>query len=80
MAAPEEVAHAAAAFGRPLATASCLSGSTARMYTLDTTNATGYWGDNRSDARCITGFPDSHFHYLLELASFDAWHVAKHSK
>ncbi|KAL1507684.1 hypothetical protein AB1Y20_007298 [Prymnesium parvum] len=65
-----------APFGGP----SCRPGQTARMYNLDTTNATGHWGDNRSDARCITMVPRSNFHYLLELASFDPWHVGKHSK
>eukprot|EP00308_Calcidiscus_leptoporus_P025474 CAMPEP_0119357874 /NCGR_PEP_ID=MMETSP1334-20130426/6188_1 /TAXON_ID=127549 /ORGANISM="Calcidiscus leptoporus, Strain RCC1130" /LENGTH=315 /DNA_ID=CAMNT_0007372225 /DNA_START=45 /DNA_END=992 /DNA_ORIENTATION=+ len=67
----------APAFNAP----TCDSKRTARMWHVDTTNATGNWGSPTADVRCITGRADgrSPFHFVLELSSFSQQHVTKHA-
>jgi len=52
-----------------------------RMWIVDPTNATGNWGSEDADMRCITELEPlniTSYHYLLELASFELGHVLKH--
>ena len=50
----------------------------ASMWVVDVTNATGNWGSEDADARCITRVNNTGFHYVLELSSFHAGHLIKH--
>ena len=52
----------------------------ATMWHVDSSNATGNWGSDDADMRCITenGNRGKRYGYLLELTSFTAGHVLKH--
>ena len=60
-----------------------------RMYSVDLTNATGNWGSNDSDTRCLaanagpeTCIPrcEGASHWTSEIASLDRAHLAKHNR
>ena len=47
-----------------------------RMWSVDSTNATGHWGTNHSDTRCAaTTAP-----WISEIASLSRWHVLNQAK
>ena len=59
-----------------------------RMYSIDLTNATGNWGTNDSDARCLAANAGPEAcrprcrgasHWTSEIASLDRAHVEKHN-
>jgi len=60
-----------------------------QMYSIDLTNATGNWGSNDSDARCLAANAGSvaciprcedASHWTSEIASLDRAHLAKHNR
>ena len=60
-----------------------------QMYSVDLTNATGNWGSNDSDARCLAAnagpeacIPrcEGASHWTSEIASLDRAHVTKHNR
>jgi len=60
-----------------------------RMYSVDLTNATGNWGSNDSDARCLAAnagpeacIPrcEGASHWTSEIASLDRAHVERHNR
>ena len=60
-----------------------------QMYSVDLTNATGNWGTNDSDARCLAAnagpeacIPrcEGASHWTSEIASLDRAHLAKHNR
>ena len=48
------------------------------MWYVDVSNATGNWGRNRSDARCLAG--SGLFGWVQEIASLERQHVVRHSQ
>jgi hypothetical protein len=64
---------------KPWGSPQCLN-TTLTMAYLDVTNATGNWGSDHADARCITGNGrrGARYHFLLELSSFSIDHPLKH--
>jgi hypothetical protein len=52
----------------------------ASMWVVDETNATGNWGSNFSDTRCITALRNvsDSYKWVLELSSFSKHHPLKH--
>jgi len=64
-------------------------GAPLRMYSVDLTNATGNWGTNDSDARCLAANAGTEAciprcegasHWTSEIASLDRTHVEKHNR
>ncbi len=60
-----------------------------RMFSVDLTNATGNWGSNDSDARCLAANAgpeacrprcEGASHWTSEIASLDRVHVARHNR
>ena len=60
-----------------------------QMYSVDLTNATGNWGSNDSDARCLAANAGSEAciprcqgasHWTSEIASLDRAHLVKHNR
>jgi len=60
-----------------------------QMYSIDLTNATGNWGTNDSDARCLAANAGSEAciprcegasHWTSEIASLDRAHVERHNR
>ena len=60
-----------------------------RMYSVDLTNATGNWGSNDSDARCLVANAgpepcrprcEGGNHWTSEIASLDRAHVERHNR
>ena len=49
-----------------------------QIYFVDMTNATGNWGTNRSDARCL--HTSGYFGWVKELASFDPYRIYQHER
>ena len=48
------------------------------FFYVDTSNATGNWGSNMSDARCVTSVRLDAFHWALEVGSFSKQHLLMH--
>ena len=63
---------------RKATAAACDGGERRAIWFVDTSNATGNWGSNRSDARCLVG--SGLYGWVAEIASLERQHLLRHSQ